>query len=529
MTPTQNKEDSIASEHTTISNGKASFGRYGSTTDEEVCIDRVVVVHDDSSHSEFCDSDDPEELRNELLSRTNHFDLPVSAEKGFRATQLSFFSFRRPHMRAFHGSWMCFCCAWLIWFSIAPLLETMAATSIPMTKSDIWTSNLCALVGTIFVRITLGPMCDERGGKDILTGLLAACAIPCLFSGLLIQDYSSLLVVRAAVGCVGGTLVPAQFWITSHFTPECSGVAMACAAGWGAIGGGMAQIFMGSFLYPLLRNLFDGDEDLAWRVSLTVPASIALGTAYFFYKYSDDCPLGTFHETRAAGLLQQRSALDSFRKGILNVNAWILFCQFGACHGIELVMDSGLTAHLSGRFNLPIHTAAAFASLFGLMNVFARGLGGYISDRLHKSHSLKGRFYFQMTLLLLEGILIFGFVRSDNTLASAIAWLVGLASIGQMAMASTFGIIPYIDPRCTGTIAGLVGAGGNVGGVLLSNNFRRLESEAESFTIMAYSCFFAALITPLLVVYGYRGILWGEEASSSPATLLTPAARIAKR
>lgn len=71
--------------------------------------------------------------------------------------------------------------------------------------------------------------CDECGGKDTLTMLLAACAIPCMFSGILIQNYASLLVVRSLIGCVGGTLVPVQFWVASHFSPEISGLAMASA------------------------------------------------------------------------------------------------------------------------------------------------------------------------------------------------------------------------------------------------------------------------------------------------------------
>lgn len=109
----------------------------------------------DGADNDDCDH---EQLRQSLLERVNDMDLPIDPDKGYKATRLSICSFRRPHMRAFHGSWMCFCCAWLLWFSMAPLLSVMQRTSIPMTNAQIWTGNLCALVGTIFVRILLGPL-----------------------------------------------------------------------------------------------------------------------------------------------------------------------------------------------------------------------------------------------------------------------------------------------------------------------------------------------------------------------------------
>jgi NNP family nitrate/nitrite transporter-like MFS transporter len=93
------------------------------------------------------------------------------------------------------------------------------------------------------------------------------------------------------------------------------------------MGGGVAQVFMGSLVFPLILNALDGNVDLAWRVALLVPATIALLVAIFFYLYSDDCPLGSYQEVQKAGLLQTRSAVDSFRSGALNVNAWLLFLQ----------------------------------------------------------------------------------------------------------------------------------------------------------------------------------------------------------
>jgi NNP family nitrate/nitrite transporter-like MFS transporter len=105
-------------------------------------------------------------------------------------------------------------------------------------------------------------------------------------------------------------------------------MAMAVCAGWGAMGGGLAQVVMGSWIFPTLQSYFDNDnDDLAWRVALVVPASIALGVAYYFYYHSDDCPLGNLTQCKKAGLVQERSAVESFRSGALHLNAWFLFFQ----------------------------------------------------------------------------------------------------------------------------------------------------------------------------------------------------------
>lgn len=289
-----------------------------------------VRVHSEEDDDDVDDGVDDveadEELKQMLLHKVASFTLPYDADKGYRATELNFLSFARPHMRTFHGSWICFMMAWFVWFSMTPLLPHIQE-SIGITTADVWVSNMWSMVGTIVLRIILGPLCDQFGARGILTGLLAVCAIPLLFAGLLIQDYYSLLIVRFLIGCIGGTLVPAQYWMTSQFVREVCGMAMAVGAGWGAMGGGLAQVVMGTLVYPALERYF-GNADTAWRVALIFPALVAMVVAYFFNRYSDDCPLGNYAQVQRAGLMQERSAMDSFRSGILNLNAWFLFLQY---------------------------------------------------------------------------------------------------------------------------------------------------------------------------------------------------------
>ena len=245
--------------------------------------------------------------------------------QGHKATQIKIFSFARPHMRGFHGSWMCFFVAFFLWFSIAPLLPIIQK-SLDLTQSDIWLSNICSVTGTVIMRFLLGPLCDKYGAKTMMTRLIAICVIPCALTGTA-RNLTTLCILRFLISFIGGTFVTGQYWAACMFTKSVVGTAMAISGGWGVVGSGAANIVMGSFIYPFCKKLMDGDEDMAWRISFVFPSILALLTALYFFEFSDDCPYGNYKDIKKAGLMEERSAVDSFRSGALNINSWILFMQ----------------------------------------------------------------------------------------------------------------------------------------------------------------------------------------------------------
>lgn len=86
-------------------------------------------------------------------------------------------------MRALHCSWMGFFTAFFIWFAIAPLLPKIKET-LKISPQDVWTSNICSVLGTIFMCFINGPLCDKYGAR-ILMGVILMCAsISCALTGL---------------------------------------------------------------------------------------------------------------------------------------------------------------------------------------------------------------------------------------------------------------------------------------------------------------------------------------------------------
>ncbi len=82
---------------------------------------------------------------------------------------------------------------------------------------------------------------------------------------------------------------------------------------------------------------------------------------------------------------------------------------------------------------------------------------------------------------------------------------------GQAAEGSTYAIVPYVDYAVTGSIAGVVGAGGNVGGVIFSLLFREFDNRT-SFLVMGCLVLASAFLTALIAVPGHRSLLRGVDA-----------------
>lgn len=85
------------------------------------------------------------------------------------------------------------------------------------------------------------------------------------------------------------------------------------------------------------------------------------------------------------------SAAASFRDGALNFNTWLLFVQYACCFGVELTMNNAAALYFKDEFNQSTESAAAIASIFGWMNLFARGMGGFISDWANARMGMRGR------------------------------------------------------------------------------------------------------------------------------------------
>jgi nitrate/nitrite transporter NarK len=120
----------------------------------------------------------------------------------------------------------------------------------------------------------------------------------------------------------------------------------------------------------------------------------------------------------------ERSAVDSFRSGALNMNSWLLSLQHAFSCGVDFTMCNGAAIYFVQRFDQPVVKASAIAFLYGISALFARGLGGHLSDKMSERLSLRGRLLAQSMCMLCQGLLNVWFARIDDLIGSILLMVV---------------------------------------------------------------------------------------------------------
>jgi NNP family nitrate/nitrite transporter-like MFS transporter len=436
----------------------------------------------------------------------DRYDVPVDHYEGDRATKINFCSIQRPHMRSFHCSWISFFLAFTIWFAPAPLLKEIQDT-LNLSKKQVWNSSITNDCTAIFMRVIMGPICDSYGARMPMAIILVLASIPTACVGL-IESAAGLALVRFFIGIAGSSFVMAQFWPSRMFSREIAGTANGLVGGWGNLGGAWTQLMMGTILFPAFERYFDGDSERSWRTICVIPASMAFCFGLVLPFISDDAPMGNYSQMKKSGTMDRIFFTTSLRQGA-TMNTWILFIQYACSFGVELVMNNAAVLYFTSKFGLDTEEASTLGFLYGSMNIFARGLGGYMSDQLNRKYGMRGRLGLQAVLLVLEGIMIIVFSFTDTLLGAVITMCI-FSIFTQSAEGAIYGIVPYVSKMYTGSVAGFVGSGGNVGSVVYGLGFRSLPYET-GFLIMGCIVIMSSLLSFFINIPCHAGLLWGED------------------
>ncbi len=382
-----------------------------------------------------------------------------------KATAINLLDFKSPQMRAFHLSWFAFFLCFFGWFGIAPLMA-IVREELDLTKSQIGNIIIASVSVTVLARLFIGWLVDRIGPRITYTYLLALGAVPVILIGLS-NSYESFLLFRLAIGVIGASFVITQYHTSVMFAPNVVGTANATSAGWGNMGGGVTQMVMPA-VFALFVSLGFLDSD-AWRYAMMVPGFAMLLTAIAYYKWTTDFPEGNIKDLNKKDLEYKRKkkadGKGALKAALSDRRVWALFLIYAACFGIELTINNIAAIYYHDNFQLDLKTAGLIAGLFGLMNLFARSLGGFFGDKAGLKWGLKGRVSFLGAVVLIEGVALMLFSQMTQ-LPLAIGTMILFSLFVQMAEGATFSVVPFVNKKAIGMISGIVGAGGNVGAVL---------------------------------------------------------------
>lgn len=376
---------------------------------------------------------------------------------------------------------------------MAPLMSTIKK-EIGLTKDQVYTSNILAVSATICARLLVGPLCDRFGPRKPMAFLLIVCALP-LGCAALIQDEVGLYIVRTLIGFVGATFVPCQSWTTATFTGRIVGTANALAGGWGNLGGGVTQGLMVGFL--AMFEAMGCSTDLAWRLSLVIPAVLWVITGILIFFLADDCPAGKWRD-RPQTVPAKDAAPYSVVRGLKQVLSqpftYLLVIGYACGFGVELYVDNTAAHYFEAKFSLDTTTAGLIASLFGLMNIFARALGGWTSDRVARKWFLRGRMYVIFVCVFFCGAFLCVLSAMED-LWAAILVLVIFSIFCQASCGAVYGLVPFANLEYGGMVSGFVGAGGNLGAMcwgFVHKAFGAHNKESTAYLTVGIVCMVGA-------------------------------------
>jgi MFS transporter, NNP family, nitrate/nitrite transporter len=318
----------------------------------------------------------------------------------------------------------------------------------------------------------------------------------------LAHSYETFLVFRVLIGIIGAGFVITQFHTSVMFAPNCVGTANATTAGWGNLGGGVTQAAM-PLIFGLLVTSFGLSPAAGWRTCMLIAGFVIVGMGIAYWFLTQDLPEGDYLELRRRGALRLKRA----DKGLLaeacrDSRVWALAVIYGACFGIELTIDNTIALYFTDYFDgfrqldpvESVKTAGLFASLFGGLHLFARTLGGYVSDRTALSWGLSGRVKWLFVALFCEGLALMLFSQV-HLFALAVPSLLLFGLFMKMSEGATYAVVPFINKRALGSVAGIVGAGGNAAAVAAGFLFKGEIAWPTAYFVLGAGVTLAAFLS----------------------------------
>lgn len=328
---------------------------------------------------------------------------------------------------------LAFATCFSVWGSISPLAPLFRNLYL---LSGIQVGLLVAVpvvLGSL-ARIPLGMLTDRYGGRVVFTLLLLILLAPTALAGLT-TSYASLLAVSFFLGLAGASFAVGVPFVARWFPPARQGFAL------GVYGMGNIGTAIASFFLPQVASGF------GWPVAFWVFLPVLLVMALVFWLLGREAP-GFVGRSDS---LAERLAV--FRR---NPVSWVLALFYFVTFGGFVAIGVYLPTLLVGAYGLEPADAGARTAGFVVLATLARPLGGYLGDRWGGTPLLNAVF---LAVAIVAVVLAFEPGMGLITVAFlVIAFALGLGN------GAVFKLVAEHFPRETGTITGLVGAAGGLGG-----------------------------------------------------------------
>lgn len=341
-------------------------------------------------------------------------------------------TFRPGARRALFFSTTAFAVSFAVWGLISALAPTFTQTYGLSAKMKSLLIAIPVLLGSLG-RLPAGMLADRFGGRRVFAALLVLSAMPAAAIGLT-TSYAQLLWLGLFLGMAGTTFSVGVGFTSRWFAPEKQGTALGIY-GMGNIGQSVAV-----FGAPVLALQWG-----SWRPVFFAFAALSLVWGAVFYFFARD----------AASTAKPKTLSENL--GVLrrSPTAWVLSLFYFVTFGGFVAFSIYLPTLLKDMYGLTPTDAGARTAGFVLLATLMRPLGGWLADKWGGARVLVAVFI---------GVAGLGVLMGCPWIGTFTIGALGAAAALGLGNGAVFKLVPQYFPKETGTVTGLVGAFGGLGG-----------------------------------------------------------------
>jgi MFS transporter, NNP family, nitrate/nitrite transporter len=383
----------------------------------------------------------------------------------------------QPSSRVLVLSTVAFTLMFAVWLMLGvlavPIRKELGLTTIQFT----WLAAIAVLSGSM-LRLPFGIMTDRFGGRMVMSLLLLASAVPCFLVSLA-DSYVELMLCAFFFGFAGNSFSVGIAWNAAWFSQKRQGFALG-TFGAGNVGASITKLIGPALIAALPGSaLLGGALPGGWRL-IPIIYSVLLVLMALSILYFAPVP----ERRPGAG-----RSLGSMLRPLREARVWRFGLYYVVVFGAYVAFSLWLPSYYQRVYGLSLASASLLTVLFIFPASLLRPLGGWLSDRYGARAVTYGVF---VTMLISCLPLCLVNLRSGPPIAlgAFFACVEVLGICMGIGKASVYKYIPGYFPDDVGSVGGLVGTLGALGGFVLPLAFGYLEVASGR----PESCFWVMLV-----------------------------------
>ena len=300
-------------------------------------------------------------------------------------------------------------------------------------------------------RIPLGMLTDRFGGRSVFSFVMLISIIPAFLMGT-VHDYQHLLIYGFFIGIALASFSVGVGFVSGWYSAERQGFALGRVRGW------KHRPVTWPRLAPLSsqpRRESAGDSGPSVSCSL----------------------FGCCSSRLLARNAPRRSAIKSFKDTVRPLNdprSWVLSLYYFLTFGGFVAMAVYLPIFLTEMFKLTPQNAGMRTAGFVVLATLMRPVGGILADKVGGRTILK--WVFPATAVM--AIFLACPMMTTFTIGA-----LGMAAAIGLGNGAVFKLVPEYFPDAVGSVTGLVGAAGGLGGFFPPLLLGVIKQQTGSFTL----------------------------------------------